>query len=196
MSEDSISWRFSPSSSSYIFLATSSIMFSVHWRELDKDISRRMKHLQSLFLDILTRYKALHWLFTPRPRLRATHIYRYKHSLFFNFVILSLAIKPVCEELTEISRTSQSLATGLYLKDYENPSKRLSSSLRLLEQSVIGYFISCRNIFLTVLKNGKFRVKSPIDSMLFFCRIFLCLHLLVRKVSSLGILVCGYKSHF
>lgn len=195
MSEDSISWRFSPSSSSYIFLVTSSIMFSVHWRKFDKGISRRMEHSQSLFLDILTRYKALHWLFTPRPRLRATHIYRYKRSLFFNFVILNLAMKPVCEELTEISRISQSLATGLYLKDYENPSKRLSSSLRLLEQSVIGYFINCRNVFLTVLKNGKFRVKSPIDSML-FCRIFLCLHLLERKVSSLGTLVCGYKSHF
>lgn len=166
MSEDSVSWRFSPSSSPYISLAPSSIMFSVHWQEFDKDISRRMEHSQSLFLDILTRSKALHWLFIPRPMLRVIQIYSYKLSLVFNFVILNLAKKKksVCEELTELSRSTTDFgATNLYMKGCENPSKRPSSSPRLLEQNVIGYFINSRNISDC---SGEWQVQSQITNRL------------------------------
>lgn len=148
MSEDSVSWHFSPSSSSYIILATSLIIYTVYWQELDKDISRRMEHSQSLFLNILTRSKALHWLFIPRPMLRVIQIYSYKLSLVFNFVILNLTKKKsVCEELTELSRSITDFgATNLYLNGCENPSKRPSSSPRLPEQNVIRYFINSGNI--------------------------------------------------
>lgn len=70
----------------------------------------------------------------------------------------------MCEELTELSRSITDFGTtGLYIKRCENPSKSPSSSLRLLEQSVIGYFINPRNI---VDSSEEWQVQSQVASRL------------------------------